>query len=111
MDIASRKTAETLSAHVRGANRLKFTPDSRLVFVSSLGTGDLAVFDSGTKKEVKRIRLDHSAAGILMQPDGSRVYIACSPDHNVAVIDLAKLEVIGRIETGRGPDGLAGAVR
>jgi YVTN family beta-propeller protein len=47
------------------------------------------------------------AAGILMQPDGSRVYVACSPDGYVAVIDLHSLEVVGRVEGGQGPDGLA----
>jgi YVTN family beta-propeller protein len=56
---------------------------------------------------VKRIRVGDGAAGILMQPDGSRVYVACSPDGYVAVIDLHSLEVVGRIEAGQGPDGLA----
>jgi len=46
-----------------------------------------------------------------MQPDGSRAYVACSPDDYVAVIDLRTLEVIGRIDAGRGPDGLAWAMR
>ena len=47
------------------------------------------------------------AAGILMQPDGSRAYVACSPDGYVAVIDLHSLEVVGRIEAGKEADGLA----
>ena len=42
-----------------------------------------------------------------MQPDGSRVYVACSPDGYVAAIDLHTLEVVGRIEAGQEPDGLA----
>ena len=46
-----------------------------------------------------------------MQPDCSRAYVACSPDDQVAVIDLRTLEVIGRIDAGRGPDGLAWAMR
>jgi YVTN family beta-propeller protein len=42
-----------------------------------------------------------------MQPDGARAFVACSPDGNVAVIDLRSLEVVGHIEVGAGPDGLA----
>ncbi|HEV3276709.1 MAG TPA: cytochrome D1 domain-containing protein [Terriglobia bacterium] len=111
IDVAGKKVVATLDANARGANRLKFTLDGRLVLVSTLGGPDLVVFDSASRKEVKRIRLGHGAAGILMQPDGLRAYVACSPDNYVAVVDLKTLEVIGRIEPGREPDGLAWAVR
>jgi YVTN family beta-propeller protein len=46
-----------------------------------------------------------------MQPDGSRAYVACSPDNFVAVIDLKTLKEIGRINTDRGPDCMAWAIR
>jgi len=71
----------------------------------------LAVFDAVSRADLKRIKLGRGAAGILMQPDGSRAYVACSPDNNVAVIDLKTLEIIGRIDAGREPDGLAWATR
>jgi len=111
IDIAGKKVTQTLDANVRGANRLKFTLDGKRAFVSSLWNGDLAVFDVGTRKEIKRIKPGRGAAGILMQPGGSRVYVACSPDNYVAVIDLATLEVVGRIDGGQEPDGLAWAAR
>jgi YVTN family beta-propeller protein len=53
----------------------------------------------------------HGAAGILMQPDGSRAFVACTPDDYVAVIDLTSLSVAGRIDAGKRPDGLAWAAR
>ena len=111
IDVAHRTVTQTLDANVKGANRLKFTLDGRLAFVSSLGGADLAVFDASSRKEVKRIKLGRGAAGILMQPDGARVYVACSPDNYVAVIDLKTMEVVGRVEPGREPDGLAWAAR
>ena len=109
IDLASKKVIDTLAANVKGANRLKFTPNGKLAFISSLSKPDVAVFDRVTRKEVKRIKVGDGAAGILMQPDGSRAYVACSPDGYVAVIDLHSLEVVGRIEAGQGPDGLAWA--
>ena len=111
VDIASKKVTQTLDANVKGANRLKFTLDGKLAFVSSLGGPDVVVFDVSSRKEVKRIKLGHGAAGILMQPDGARVYVACSPDNYVAVIDLKTMEVVGRVEPGTEPDGLAWATR
>ncbi|HKI11923.1 MAG TPA: cytochrome D1 domain-containing protein [Candidatus Acidoferrum sp.] len=111
IDVASKKVVQTLEANVQGANRLKFTPDGRLVFVSSLGGPDLVVLDAGTRKEVKRVRIGRGSAGILMQPDGSRAYVACTPDDYVAVIDVKSLEMRGKIAAGKHPDGLAWAVR
>jgi YVTN family beta-propeller protein len=73
--------------------------------------GDLTIIDAATRKAVKRIPLGHGAAGIVMQPDGSRAFVACSPDDYVAVIDLHTLEVVGKIEAGKNPDGLAWAER
>jgi len=111
IDLAAKKVAQTLQANVGGANRMKFTPDGRYVFVSLLfgGGANLVVLDAATRKEIKRMNLGHGAAGILMQPDGSRAYVACSPDNYVVVIDLKTLEEIGRIIVGLEPDGLAWA--
>jgi len=111
IDVANKKVTQTLDANVVGANRLKFTLDGKRAFVSSLRGADLAVFDVSSRQDVKRIKLGRGAAGILMQPDGSRVYVACSPDDYVAVIDLKTLEIIGHIDAGREPDGLAWATR
>jgi len=111
IDVASKTVTQTLAANVKGANRLKFTPDGTLVFVSTLGGSELAVFDAATRSDVKRLKIGRGAAGIQMQPDGLRAYVACTPDDYVAVIDVKSLEVVGRIEAGRQPDGLAWARR
>ncbi len=111
IDVAAKKVTETLPANVRGANRLKFTPNGKLVFISSLSGAELTILDAATRKEVKRLNIGHGAAGIQMQPDGSRVFVACSPDNYIAVIDLTTLEVTGHIDVGGQPDGLAWAVQ
>ncbi|HVO57757.1 MAG TPA: hypothetical protein VMT51_08695 [Dongiaceae bacterium] len=111
VNIAEKKVTQTLAANVRGANRLKFTPDGKLAFVSMLGGSDAVVFDVASRQEVKRIAVGHGAAGILMQPDGSRVFVACTPDNYVAVIDLKAMQVVGHIDAGGNPDGLAWASR
>jgi YVTN family beta-propeller protein len=111
IDLATSKVTATIDAKVLGANRLSFTPDGHRVLVSSLRTGDLFVFDVASHKELKRINIGHGGAGILMDPDGSRAFVGCTPDNYVAVIDLKTLEVITHLDVGGGPDGLAWAVR
>ena len=111
IDVASKTVTQTLAADVRGANRLKFTPDGKLVLISSLGGSDVTVINSATRKATKRIPVGRGAAGILMQPDGARAFVACTPDNYVAVIDLKSLNVVGHIDAGDNPDGLAWAAR
>ena len=110
IDAGSKKVIDTLAANVGSANRLKFTPDGHKVLVSGLRLGSVAVFDAATRKEIKRIEVGHGAAGIVVQPDGARAFVACTPDNYVVVIDLKSLEVTGHIEVGPEPDGLAWAV-
>ncbi|MDQ1472787.1 MAG: hypothetical protein QOJ99_4267 [Bryobacterales bacterium] len=111
LSIAGKKVIETLSANVSGANRLKFTPDGKLVFVSTLSGPDVTIFDTATRKEVKRVPTGRGAAGIQMQPDGSRVFVACTPNDYVAIFDLKTLQVTGHLDAGKQPDGMAWASR
>jgi YVTN family beta-propeller protein len=111
IDVAAKRVTQTLAAEVTGANRLKFTPDGKLVFVSTLRGPDVTVLDAATRRVIKRVPVGHGAAGIQMPPDGRRAYVSCTPDDYVAVIDVPSLTVAGRIEAGRQPDGLAWAVR
>jgi DNA-binding beta-propeller fold protein YncE len=109
IDIDAKKVTATLPANARGANRLKFTPDGKLALMSA--GPELVIMDVGTQKEVKRIPIGHGSGGVLVQPDGERAYVACSPDGYVVVIDMKKLEITGHIEAGGNPDGLAWAVQ
>lgn len=111
LDIETKKVTATLDANVKSANRLKFAPDGKIVLISMLENGDLVIYDAASRKEIKRVRIGHGAAGILMDADGGRSFIACSPDNYVVVLDLKTLAVMGRIDVGGEPDGLAWAVR
>ena len=109
IDAAQRSVTLTLNANVPSANRLKFTPDGKRVFVSALRSPDVVVLDTATRKEIKRIPVGHGAAGIQMQPDGSRAFVACTPDNYVVAIDLKSLQITAHIDAGREPDGMAWA--
>ena len=111
IDTVSKLVTQTLPISLRGANRLKFTPDGRRVLIAGGGGGaagsSLVVMDGATRKEVKQLNLGGGAAGILIVPDGSRAYIAVSGKDKVAAVDLKSLDVTGYVATGKQPDGLA----
>jgi YVTN family beta-propeller protein len=108
IDVMTKKALATIDAKVLGANRLKFTPDGKSVLISSLRIGDLFIYDVASRKELKRINIGKGGAGILVDPDGTRAFVGCTPDNYVAVVDLKKLELVNKISLG-GPDGLAWA--
>ena len=110
IDTAHKNVIATIQANARGANRLKFTPDGKKALVSA--GAELLVFDVATQKEVKRLQIGRGGGGgILVQPDGQRAYVAFAQDGFVAVVDLNTLEVVGKIDAGPNPDGLAWAVQ
>ena len=111
IDLGMKKPKAKIDAKVFGANRLKFTPDGKQAFISSLQTGELTIYDVKSHLELKRIKLGRGAAGILMDPVGSRAFVAVSADNYIAIVDLKTLEVTGKLDVGGTPDGLAWAIR
>jgi len=111
VNVASKKVTETLSVGSKRTNRLKFTPDGKLVLLSDSEGDQLVVLDRATRRERARLKMGHSPEGILITPDGSHAYVAQEGANDIAVIDLKTLMVSGHISPGNGPDGMAWAVR
>jgi len=107
VDAATKQVVATMDIRTKRSNRLRFTPDGRLVLVSDLDAGELVVIDAAARKEVKRVALGRAPSGILVVPDGSRAYVALTGENALAVVDLKTLEPAGRVPTGAGPDGMA----
>jgi YVTN family beta-propeller protein len=106
--------------------RVEITPDGRRALVSNANSGDVAVFDVAGRKELARIPMQLTAVegsaervfgeqfgaspvpvGIEIARDGKRAWVANTNADLVTVLDLDKLAVVGRIPTGRQPDGMA----
>ena len=86
--------------------RVRFTPDGKYVVNTMIETKELLVIDAGTRKEVKRIKLESVPLGIVFSPDGKTAFVSVvNPDY-VFKIDLEKGDVTGRVEVGKGPDGI-----
>ena len=45
--------------------------------------------------------------GVTVHPNGKYAYCAVHWSFAVAVVDLEKMEVVGKIEAGKSPDGVA----
>lgn len=83
---------QTLVPVAENSEGFDMSPDDKELWAAS-PTGAFTVVDLTAKAE------------------GNRVFVSCTPDNDVAVIDLKTLEVTGHIDVGGRPDGLAWAVR
>ena len=117
IDVAGMKALETFPVAVAGANRLKFSLDGHQVLVTGLGSfgavresgsNNLVVLDAGSHQLIKAFQLGGGSAGILMEPSGTRAFVAVNQGGKVAVIDLRTLQVSGQIAANQ-PDGMAWA--
>jgi DNA-binding beta-propeller fold protein YncE len=111
------KALQTFPVPVKGANRLKFSLDGRQVLVSGLGSfgsgqesgsNNLVVLDARSHQLTKAFQLGGGSAGILMDPSGTRAFVAVNQGGKVAVVDLRTLQVSGQIPMNQ-PDGMAWA--
>jgi len=110
IDTASRKVTQSFNLKLTDANRLKFTPDGKVLILDG-GTGTLVVLDAASRKEIKRLKVapgDSGDGGVFVMPDGSRAYLGLRDDHSVVVIDLKTLEIENRFAMG--PDSGPGCV-
>jgi DNA-binding beta-propeller fold protein YncE len=102
IDTAARKVVDSFNLKLTDANRLKFTPEGKVLILDG-GTGTLVILDAASRKEIKRIQVapgDSGDGGIFVMPDGSRAYLGLRDDHSVVVINLKTLEIENRFAMG-----------
>jgi len=102
VDTASRKVVHSMNLKLNDANRLKFTPDGKVLIIDG-GTGTLVILDGASRKVIKRLQVapgDSGDGGIFVMPDGSRAYVGLRDDHSVVVVNLKTLEIESRWAMG-----------
>ena len=63
--------------------------------------------DATSRKELRRIKLESVPLGIVFSADGKLAFVSVVEPDLVLKINLETGEVLGRVETGKAPDGIA----
>ncbi len=84
-------------------------PDGQSVLVTSRDSGELRQLRVDGEKLVPlaTMHVGYHPHGVAVSPDGKTAYVALAAAAQVAVIDLKKRQVAGRIDVGRWPRYLA----
>src|SRR3989454_8700727 len=76
-------------------------------YVGLLKDDAIAVLDTDTNRLQGTIPVPQGPHGMVMTPDGRKVYVSSDGASTVSVIDTASDRVVGSIEVGPTPHGLA----
>lgn len=108
VDLITKKVTADFDTKVAGLHRLKIIPDGKTVCIVSVKTGDLLYYNSKTHKLEKQVTIGRGA-GIYMDKESNRMFVSCTPDNYIVVIDLKTRKEIKRLEIGR-PDGMTSVI-
>lgn len=106
VDTATAKSVAKVDTKGR-PYRVKFTPDGKFVVCTMVPTKDIVVIDVATRKELRRMKLDGTPLGIVFSNDGKTAFVTMVEPDLVLKIDLEKMEITGRVDVGKAPDGIA----
>ena len=104
INIPAKEVIQTLDLGMQDANRLKFTPDGRVLIIDG-EAASVVVLDAESREVIKRIsmaEMDTGDGAILISRDGMNAYVGLRDADRVAIVDLATLEVTGEIMMGEG---------
>lgn len=92
--------------------RVLFTPDASLVLLPDYRGETLRFVERASRRELGRIPLPgQGPQGIVLTPDARYAFLSLSAQGRVAIIDVAKREVVGHLDAGQTPDGVAFTTR
>lgn len=113
VDTAAYKSVAKINVGGR-PYRVRFTPDGKYVICTMIPTKEILLIDAATRKEVRRLKLDNVPLGVAFSNDSKMLFITAGrPDPNaqgvdsVMKIDLEKMTVMGSVDPGKAPDGIA----
>ncbi|WP_437918707.1 YncE family protein [Sphingobacterium sp. LRF_L2] len=103
VDLEKEEIKYEINTSVQGLHRLKITADGKTVCIVSVKTGDLLFYNRKTLQLEKQMQVGQGA-GIYIDND-NRMFISCTPNNYVSVLDLLTRQEIKRLPIQR-PDGI-----
>lgn len=104
VDLENKKVKTEIDTKVLGLHRLRITPDGKTVCIVSVKTGDLLFYNFKNHQLEKQMNIGQGA-GIFMDAPSNRMFISCTPNNYISVIDLTTRKEIKKINIAR-PDGI-----
>jgi DNA-binding beta-propeller fold protein YncE len=108
VDPKARQVVGRFDTGGKAPHMVTLGPGAVHAYASNTNTNTVGVIHLASGKLVKVIPVDARPQGGVLTRDGKRIYLTCSDGNSIVVIDTARHEVIGRMESrGKGPGRVA----
>lgn len=99
---ADRAAAGSLSkGSYLAPTALTATSDGRTLFIAHEAANQVAIFDTGSGKITKTIKVADAPSGLALAADDKTLYVTCAaPESTICVVDTAKRSVTDRLRAG-----------
>ncbi len=99
LDPKERKVLRVYDVHGKAPHMVRLAADHRTAWVSCTDTSNVSIIDLQTGS-VKTLPTGARPQGVVIAPDGKRVYVANSDGETITVIDAIRKELAGDIPVG-----------
>lgn len=107
-------TYAPLPNNAQGPVQIYATPDSKYLYIADQGyyfekprSNKVYKIDINTSKIVQEIIAGNAPHGVIISPDGKRVYITNLLSNDVSIIDATTDKKITRVNVGKMPNGVS----
>jgi len=108
VDLATNTLSSTVElAEGSVPDDIDISPDATLAFVTNRGGRTVSVLDLSAAAVAATVELAGAPAACVVNPQGTKVYVALSELHEVAVVDVAGRAVLERLAVRASPKDLA----
>ena len=91
----------------KGPEGIDLSPDGHEIWVAHRGDGALSIIDTAADKVVQTVTIGTKTANrVKFTRDGKRVLISDPPSNQVIVYDAATKQLVRKIDTDAGPEGI-----
>jgi YVTN family beta-propeller protein len=85
---------------------LTISPDGSRLYALCEGTDEVAVYDLGSGKIIRRVPVGRVPKGMALSPDAKRLYVANSWSDTISELDTASLAVVRTLPAGFEPNAV-----
>ncbi len=96
-DVKTRSILTRIPVEINPA-AVVLTPDGKRLFVSNWSSESVSVIDTASNKVIRTLHIGMNPNDMKISADG-RLFIACSNDNTIHVIDTKSLQILERLST------------
>jgi len=97
VDIKEGAIKKAIQTGGMSCHMITITPDGKLGFAASIGSGAVSVLDMESGEEIRSIVTGKGAEGVAVTPDGMEAWVTNRDADTISVINTSTLEIIKTI--------------